>query len=150
LTRLTDDLFDVSRITREKLALSQDRAALAEIVNGAVESTRPLLDERGHELSVTLPKQAIYVNADRVRLTQVFMNLLTNAAKYTPTSGKISLSVEQAGGLAMVRVKDTGVGLSAENLASVFDMFVKSTVPTPGLKADSGSVLLWCATRGSP
>ncbi len=123
LTRLTDDLFDVSRITREKLALSKDRTALAEIVNAAVESSRPLVDDRGHELSVTLPKLAIYINADRVRLTQVFMNLLTNAAKYTPTPGKISLSVEQAGGLVVVRVKDTGVGLSAESLVHVFDIF---------------------------
>jgi len=123
LTRLTDDLFDVSRITREKLALSNDRIELAEIVKAAVESSRPLVDERGHELSVTLPKQGIYINADRVRLTQVFMNLLTNAAKYTPTPGKISLSVEQAGGLVVVRVKDTGVGLSAESLTHVFDLF---------------------------
>jgi PAS domain S-box-containing protein len=123
LTRLTDDLFDISRITREKPALSKDRIELAEIVKAAVESTRPLVDERDHELSVTLPKQAIYINADRVRLTQVFMNLLTNAAKYTPTPGKLSLSVEQAGGLVVVRVKDTGVGLSAESLVHVFDVF---------------------------
>jgi len=96
---------------------------LREIVNTAVESSRPSIDEREHELAVTLPRQAIYIEADRVRFAQVLMNLLTNAAKYTPKPGKISLSVEQAGGLVVVRVKDTGVGLSAENLAHVFDMF---------------------------
>ncbi|MBI2367470.1 MAG: response regulator [Deltaproteobacteria bacterium] len=123
LTRLTDDLFDVSRITRQKLELQKERVDLREIVNAAVESSRPAIDEREHELVVTLPKQAIYVEADRVRFAQVLMNLLTNAAKYTPKPGEISLSVEPAGGLVVVRVKDTGVGLSAESLAHVFDMF---------------------------
>jgi len=123
LTRLTDDLFDVSRITRQKLELQKERVDLREIVNAAVESSRPSIDERGHEFAVTLPRQAIYIEADRVRLTQVLMNLLTNAAKYTPKPGEISLNVEPAGGQVLVRVKDTGVGLSAESLAHVFDMF---------------------------
>ena len=123
LTRLTDDLFDVSRITRQKLELQKERVDLREIVNAAVESSHPSIDEREHELAVTLPKQAIYIEADRVRLAQVLMNLLTNAAKYTPKPGEISLSVEPAGGQVVVRVKDTGVGLSAESLAHVFDMF---------------------------
>jgi len=123
LIRLTDDLFDVSRITRQKLELQKEREDLREIVNAAVESSRPLIDEREHELAVTLPKQGIYIEADRVRLTQVLMNLLTNAAKYTPKPGEISLSVEPAGSQVLVRVKDTGVGLSAESLAHVFDMF---------------------------
>jgi PAS domain S-box-containing protein len=123
LTRLTDDLFDVSRITRQKLELQKERVDLREIVNAAVESSRPSIDERGHELSVTLPKQAIYIEADRVRLAQVLMNLLTNAAKYTPKPGEIWLNVEPAGSQVVVRVKDTGIGLSAESLAHVFDMF---------------------------
>jgi PAS domain S-box-containing protein len=123
LTRLTDDLFDVSRITRQKLELQKELVDLREIVNAAVESSRPSIDEREHELAVTLPRQAIYIEADRVRLTQVLMNLLTNAAKYTPKPGEISLNVEPAGGQVLVRVKDTGVGLSAESLAHVFDMF---------------------------
>lgn len=123
LIRLTDDLFDVSRITRQKLELQKERVDLREIVNAAVESSRPSIDEREHELAVTLPKQAIYIEADRVRLAQVLMNLLTNAAKYTPKPGEISLSVEPADRLVVVRVKDTGVGLSAESLAHVFDMF---------------------------
>ncbi len=123
LTRLTDDLFDVSRITRQKLELQKERVDLRDIVNAAVESSRPAIDEREHELAVTLPRQAIYIEADRVRLTQVLMNLLTNAAKYTPQPGEIRLNVEPAGGQVLVQVKDTGVGLSAESLAHVFDMF---------------------------
>ena len=123
LIRLTDDLFDVSRITRQKLELQKERVDLREIVNAAVESSRPSINEREHKLVVTLPRQAIYIKADRVRLTQVFMNLLTNAAKYTPKPGQIWLNVEPAGGQVLVRVKDTGVGLSAESLAHVFDMF---------------------------
>jgi len=123
LIRLTDDLFDVSRITRQKLELQKERVDLREIVNAAVESSRPSINEREHKLVVTLPRQAIYIKADRVRLTQVFMNLLTNAAKYTPKPGQIWLNVEPAGGQVLVRVKDAGVGLSAESLAHVFDMF---------------------------
>jgi PAS domain S-box-containing protein len=123
LTRLTDDLIDVSRITRKKFELRKEPTDLAEIVKAAVESSQRLIDERGHELSVTLPKEAIYLDADRVRLTQVFMNLLTNAAKYTANPGKIWLYVDLTDDQVVVRVKDTGVGLSAESLTHVFDMF---------------------------
>jgi len=123
LTRLTDDLFDVSRITRQKLEMQTERVDIGAIVNAAVESSRPLIDERGHKLIVALPKQPVYVEADRIRLVQVFMTLLTNAAKYTPQPGTIWLNVEVAGGQVVVRVKDTGVGLSAESSAHVFDMF---------------------------
>lgn len=126
LTRLTDDLFDVSRITRDKLELHRERTEIAEIVNAAVESCRSLAQERGHELAVQLPQRTIYIDADRVRLTQVFMNLLTNAAKYTPTPGKISVRVEQTGGMAVVRVRDSGIGLSADQLAHVFDIFYQA------------------------
>lgn len=89
LTRLTDDLFDVSRITREKLVLQKEPLNLSEIVTAAVESSLPLIDQRQHELTVTMSQDAIYVEADRLRLTQVFMNLLNNAAKYTPDPGHI-------------------------------------------------------------
>jgi len=123
LTRLTDDLFDVSRITRQKLEMQTERVDIGAIVNAAVESSRPLIDERGHKLIVALPKQPVYVEADRIRLVQVFMNLLTNAAKYTPQPGTIWLNAEATGGQVVVRVKDTGVGLSAESSAHVFDMF---------------------------
>jgi signal transduction histidine kinase len=105
LTRLTDDLFDVSRITRQKLDLQKERVDLREIVNAAVESSHPFIDEREHELAVTLHKQAIYIEADRVRIAQVLMNLLTNAAKYTPKPGEISLERRAGGRSGLVRVK---------------------------------------------
>ena len=123
LTRLTDDLFDVSRITREKLVLQKEPLDLTEIIRAAVESSRPLIDQRQHELTVTMSQDAIYVDADRLRLTQVFMNLLSNAAKYAPDPGHIWLNVEQAGDTVVVRVKDTGIGIAAENLPHVFELF---------------------------
>ncbi len=123
LTRLTDDLFDVSRITREKLVLQKEPLNLSEIVKAAVESSRPLIDQRQHELTVTMSQDSIYVDADRLRFTQVIMNLLNNAAKYTPDPGHIWLNVEQAGDTVVIRVKDTGVGIAAESLPHVFELF---------------------------
>ena len=123
LTRLTDDLFDVSRITRDKLELHKELLSLSEVIRAAVESSRPLIDERQHELTVTMAQKSIYVDGDRVRLTQVFMNLLNNAAKYTSNPGHIWLSVEQAGDTAIVRVRDTGIGIASENLPHLFELF---------------------------
>jgi len=123
LTRLTDDLFDVSRITRDKLMLQKEPVALGEVIRAAVESSRPLIDQREHELTITMSQHSIYVEADRVRLTQVFMNLLNNAAKYTPNQGHIWLNVEQAGDKVVVRIKDTGIGLAPDNLPHLFELF---------------------------
>ena len=123
LTRLTDDLFDVSRITRDKLILQKEPVNLGDVIRAAVESSRPLIDQRQHDLAITMSQHSIYVEADRVRLSQVFMNLLNNAAKYTPNNGHIWLNVEQAGDTVVVRVKDTGIGLAAENLPHLFELF---------------------------
>ncbi len=123
LTRLTDDLFDVSRITREKLDLQKETLNLPEVIQAAIESCRPLIEQRRHELIVTMSPEAIYVDADRVRLTQVFMNLLNNAAKYTPDPGHIWLNVEPAGDTVEVRVKDTGLGIAPEDLPRLFELF---------------------------
>ena len=123
LTRLIDDLMDISRITRNKLELRKRRVELAEVINGAVESSRPLIDERGHELTVTLPSQPVYLDGDMVRLAQVFLNLLNNAAKYTEPGGRIWLTGEVEGSEVVVRVKDTGVGIPGDKLPSVFEMF---------------------------
>jgi PAS domain S-box-containing protein len=123
LTRLTDDLFDVSRITRDKLILQKEPVNLGEVIRAAVESSRPLIDQRQHDLAITMSQHSIYVEADRVRLSQVFMNLLNNAAKYTPNNGHIWLNVEQAGDTVVVRVKDTGIGVAAENLPHLFELF---------------------------
>ena len=123
LTRLTDDLFDVSRITRDKLVLQREPVSLADVIRAAVESSRPLIDQRQHELTVTMSQDSIYVEADRVRLTQVFMNLLNNAAKYTPNPGHIWLNVEQAGDTVVIRIKDSGIGIAPESLPHLFELF---------------------------
>jgi signal transduction histidine kinase len=123
LTRLIDDLLDVSRISRGKLALRKKRVELAEIIQGAIESSRSLIDQHGHELSVTLPAEPIHLEADVLRLAQVFMNLLHNAAKYTEPGGHIWLTAEQQGSEVVVSVKDTGVGIPANKLPHLFEMF---------------------------
>ena len=113
----------MSRITRDKLILQKEPVNLGDVIRAAVESSRPLIDQRQHELAIAISQQSIYVEADRVRLTQVFMNLLNNAAKYTPNNGHIWLNVEQAGDTVVVRVKDTGIGVAAENLPHLFELF---------------------------
>lgn len=128
LARLIDDLLDISRIARNKLELRKERVALADVVKGAVETSRPAIEQCGHELTVTLPPEPVYLHADLVRLAQVFMNLLNNAAKYMERGGRIWLIAELASGgrqppEVVVRVKDTGVGIPAEKLPSLFEMF---------------------------
>jgi PAS domain S-box-containing protein len=131
LVRLVDDLLDVNRITLGKIQLQKERLDLATVVARAVESSRPLIDARRHTLEVTLPKGAVPVEADRVRLTQVLWNLLNNAAKYTPEGGRIALTVEGANGgqppadQAVVRVRDTGMGIPTAMLPRVFDLFTQ-------------------------
>jgi PAS domain S-box-containing protein len=123
LTRLIDDLLDVSRITRNKLELRKQRVELTEIISGAVESSRPLVEECGQTLTVTLPSEAVYINGDLIRLSQVFLNLLNNAAKYTERGGQIRLTAERHGGDVVVKVTDTGVGIPADKLPRLFEMF---------------------------
>ena len=125
LTRLIDDLMDVARIGRGKIELQKEVVDLATIVLQAVETARPLIDGRLHELTVALPEGAIRVDADPTRLEQVLWNLLNNSAKYTGPGGQIRLGVEPDGDEAVVRVRDTGVGIEAEMLPRVFDMFVQ-------------------------
>jgi PAS domain S-box-containing protein len=123
LTRLTDDLFDISRITRDKLDLRKEEVQLAEIVNAAVEASHPLMQERGHELTLNMPAEPVHLLADSIRLTQALMNLLNNAAKYTPNAGRIALAVRTENDSVIVSVKDTGIGLAPEDLDRVFDLF---------------------------
>jgi signal transduction histidine kinase/CheY-like chemotaxis protein len=129
MARLLEDLLDVSRITRNKLELRKSRVTLASIVETALETSRPLIDSRGHHLTVALPSEAVLLDADPVRLAQVFSNLLNNAAKYTPNGGRIRLSAEWTDGRAgtprevVVSVNDTGIGIPPEVLPRVFVMF---------------------------
>ncbi len=123
LTRLIDDLMDVSRITHDKLELRKARVALGEIVAGAIESSRHAIDGSRHRLEVDLPAEPIHLDADAIRLVQVFMNLLTNAAKYTPAGGRITLAAARDGAAVVVRVSDTGVGIAPDHLPNLFEMF---------------------------
>lgn len=123
MVRLIDDLLDVSRITRRKMELRLARVTLSEVVENAVEAAQPTIDAAGHELFVTLPARAVYLNADLTRLAQVLSNLLTNSAKYTPRGGKIWLSAAPRAGIVEVTVKDTGIGIPSESLEGIFDMF---------------------------
>jgi PAS domain S-box-containing protein len=123
MTRLIDDLLDISRITRNKLDLRKERVEMAEVVSEAVETSRPLIEQCGLHLAVRLPPEPIYLDADLVRLSQVLTNLLTNAAKWTDPGGHIWLTVERQGPDVVVRIKDTGVGIPAENLPRLFEMF---------------------------
>lgn len=126
LVRLVDDLLDVSRIMRGKITLRLETADLRAVVSAAVETAKVFLDAGGHELTVTLPPDPILLTIDPVRISQVVNNLLTNAAKYTEPGGRIWLSAERAGDEAVVRVRDTGVGISADMLPRVFDLFTQA------------------------
>jgi PAS domain S-box-containing protein len=123
MVRLVDDLLDVNRITRNKLELRRERVELADVVASAVETSRPALEEGGHALTVTLPPEPVHLYADATRLSQVFANLLNNSAKYTDRGGSVQLAAELRGGEAVVRVRDNGVGIPAEALPRLFEMF---------------------------
>jgi PAS domain S-box-containing protein len=123
LTRLVDDLLDVSRISRGKIKLQLSPLDLATVIAGAVETSRPLIDARLHRLTLQLPEKPVWVHGDLVRLTQVVANLLNNAAKYQDAGGYIGITVERDGSEAVIRVKDRGFGISPELLPGVFDMF---------------------------
>jgi CheY-like chemotaxis protein len=125
MIRLVDDLMEISRITRGKIELQPQRIDLAGVVGSAVESSRPLVDAAGHVLTVDLGGEPIELDADPVRLAQVFANLLNNAAKYTPNGGQITVRAERRGANVVVSVRDNGAGIRPEVLASVFDPFVQ-------------------------
>ncbi len=125
MTRLVDDLLDVSRISRGKISLQKQRVSLSLIVSNAVEACRPMLESQGHTLEVALPPEPLYLEGDTTRLTQVFVNLFNNAAKYTPAGGHVWLTVERQGSDVVVRVKDDGSGIPATMLTRIFEMFVQ-------------------------
>ena len=126
MTRLVDDLLDVSRILRGRIELRLETFDLKTAVARAVETAQPLIDSQRHELSVELPERPLWVRGDLVRLSQIFANLLNNAAKYTPGPGHIHLSARGEGGEAVVRVRDDGLGLAPEMVPQVFDLFTQA------------------------
>ncbi|WP_437961819.1 GAF domain-containing protein [Sorangium sp. So ce119] len=125
MVRMVDDLLDVSRITRGKVELRRERVDLRSVLNGALETSRPLIEAAAHELAVRLPAEPLLLDADPTRLAQVFANLLNNAAKYTPRGGVIRLTAQREGAGVVVRVVDNGVGIPADMLPKVFDMFTQ-------------------------
>jgi CheY-like chemotaxis protein/anti-sigma regulatory factor (Ser/Thr protein kinase) len=125
LARLVDDLLEVSRITRGAIELRKLPVDLAGVVQGAVETSRPVIEGGGHRLEITLPAEPLIVEADPVRLTQVLANLLNNAAKYTDPGGRISLTASRDEDCIVVSVRDTGFGMPAELLPKVFEPFVQ-------------------------
>ncbi len=126
LTRMVDDLLDVSRITRGKVQLQREVIDLAGVVASAVEISRPLLDGRKHDFSLTLPSEPVCVLGDPTRLAQVIANILNNAAKYTNEGGSIAAILERTDKEAVVRVRDSGLGIAPTMLGSVFDLFTQA------------------------
>jgi PAS domain S-box-containing protein len=146
MSRLLEDLLDVSRITRSKLTLQCEQLELAAVIEQAIEVARPSIDEASHSFTVDLPATPIIVYGDSTRLAQVISNLLINAAKYTPTSGKISLGAQVEQGDVLLSVKDTGIGIAPEHLSRVFDMF--SQVPASKARTQGGLGIGLALSRG--
>lgn len=126
MTRLIDDLLDISRITRNKLELKRQKVKLAEVVHIALETSQPLIEAGGHRFTLQMPGEQIVIEADGTRLSQVVSNLLDNAAKFTPRGGHITLKVEREGDDAVLSVRDTGVGIPRDALPLIFEMFVQA------------------------
>lgn len=126
MTRLVDDLLDVARIVRGRIQLQKETVELSDVIARAVETIKPLMDTADHQFILTLPEQPIRLKADSVRLAQVISNLLHNAVKYTQPGGKIELIAEGQGEEAIIRVRDNGVGIAAEMLPRIFDMFAQA------------------------
>ena len=123
MVRLIDDLLDISRINNDKIELRKEILDLRAVLNEATEASIPAIEAARHQLVLALPSESILVNADHTRLVQVFGNLLGNAAKYTPPGGRIDLSTEVVDGRALTQVRDTGIGIDAAALDSIFEMF---------------------------
>ena len=123
--RLVDDLLELSRINQGRIELRKERIRLTAVLRSALESSAPIVESSGHELIVAEPHEPVLLNADPVRLTQVISNLLNNAAKYTERGGRIVLSAKVVGSEAVISVRDTGIGIPAEMLGRIFDMFVQ-------------------------
>ncbi|HYK24955.1 MAG TPA: ATP-binding protein, partial [Steroidobacteraceae bacterium] len=125
LTRLVDDLLDVSRIVRGQISLEKERIDLSDVVRHALETSRPLVRERKHQLTVTLAGEPLPLDADLTRLSQVIANLVINAAKYTPESGHIWLEAHRVDHEVVLRVRDTGMGISSNLLPHIFELFTQ-------------------------
>jgi CheY-like chemotaxis protein len=126
MVRLVDDLLDVSRITTGKLALRTELCDVSDVIRGAIDTARPLIETHRHALTVELPHDALYVNGDPTRLSQVFSNLLNNAANYTEPGGRVTLRATADDTSVTISVTDNGIGIAPEMLATVFRMFAQA------------------------
>jgi PAS domain S-box-containing protein len=138
LVRLVDDLLDVSRITSGKMALQKNAVELTTVIASAVETCRPTIEAARHALAIDVPRESLLVHADFVRLAQVVANLLNNAARYTAEGGRIELKVRREGREALITVADNGVGIPAELLPRVFDMFMQGSATPRGPQGGLG------------
>lgn len=125
MVRLVDDLLDVSRVSRGAIALKRDRIRLQSVIDSAFETSRPVIDAAGHQLNLAVRGREVWVHADLTRLAQVLSNVLNNAAKYTPAGGVIDVVVEAGAQDVEIRVADTGIGIPADMLHNIFDMFTQ-------------------------
>jgi two-component system CheB/CheR fusion protein len=133
LMRLVDDLVDVERLSHGRITLKKSRIELSAVINAAIETVRPALDAKGHQLKITLPPEPIVLNADLTRLAQVLSNLLHNASKYSSPGGSLELSAEPIGGEVVIRVRDAGMGIDPEMLPKLFDVYAQGQ-PLPGVE----------------
>jgi PAS domain S-box-containing protein len=138
LVRLVDDLLDVSRITRNRLELKKERISLTDVIQAALDATQTLIAQHGHDMTVTLPAEPIYLDADAVRLSQVFTNLINNAVKYTPSGGRLRLVAERDSTAAVVRVIDDGKGIATEHISRLFEMFFQADRTDDGVQTGLG------------
>ena len=138
MARLLEDLLDVSRMTRGQFALRRERVSLRAVIEQAIEIAQPLVDAAGHTLEVAGPAQPIDIEGDLTRLAQVFSNLLINAAKYTEPRGRIALAVTRQGDEAVVSVSDNGIGISAEQMPRIFEMFGQARTAADGAQGGLG------------
>lgn len=133
MTRLVDDLTDASSVMRGTIELQKQRVDLRSIVQEGFELLEPLMLERQQRPSLSLQEESVEINADPTRVRQVFSNVLTNASKYTPSGGSISVSVEHDDAFGIVRVRDTGKGIAPDAVGSLFDLFVRASNDAGGL-----------------
>jgi len=145
LTRLVEDLLDISRISRNKLELRPERTDMATVINAAIETSRPIMDQFEHTLTVSLPSEPIFINADVVRLSQVFTNLLNNGAKFSKRSGTIKLSVQTDAQSVAVSVIDNGIGILPEHLPHIQEPFYQldSSIDRAQAGLGIGLTLVW-------
>jgi len=130
LTRLVDDMLDISRIDQGKISLSKERVALGTVLQFAIEASKPQIDAAGHAFEADIPAEAVRLHADPTRLAQVVSNLLNNAARYTPAGGRIVLEARVADGFVEIDVSDTGIGIPPEMQSKIFELFAQVKSPT--------------------